>query len=138
MEFKKDMLRHKVANEKRKTLVDWVYPPPQEPPLYSPGENTVQWGSDPMFNAETIRPLRQIGVRSMTQFTLQLIPDNGETVEGEKVVVDEEQELDNDSDDLPYAESRFCQAGNPASWVQTRAAAEQAGQSSKVVCSAAR
>ncbi|KAJ3499453.1 hypothetical protein NLG97_g322 [Lecanicillium saksenae] len=118
MDFKEDMLRNRHNIDNENTFMEWVYPPAREasPPSYT--ESTVQWGSDSMFDAQATGAQRRVGVRQLTQFRLEVMPDEEEAEEEEEDEEDEAQ--DADGDEAPSSGSRSARIPSPESSVANK------------------
>ncbi|OAA56928.1 HLH transcription factor [Akanthomyces lecanii RCEF 1005] len=119
VDFKEDMLRNRQINDNENTFMEWVYPPERGSPSRTFAGDAVQWGSDAMFDTEARSPRRRVGVRQLTQFRLQFMPDEEEDEEEEEEEdeEDDEEEQDADADDAQSTGSRSSPARSPASSV---------------------
>ncbi len=120
VDFKEDMLRNRQINDNENTFMEWVYPPERGSPSRTFAGDSVQWGSDAMFDTEARSPRRRVGVRQLTQFRLQFMPDEEEEEEEEEEEdeEDDEEEQDADADDAQSTGSRSSPARSPASSVR--------------------
>ncbi|KAJ6784706.1 hypothetical protein PWT90_00449 [Aphanocladium album] len=120
MDFKEDLQRNRHNVDNENTFMEWVYPSTREasPPSYT--ESAVQWGTDSMFDAQSTAAQRRVGVRQLTQFRLEMVPDE-EDVEAEYEEDEEDEAQDLEGASSPSSGSRAAKNLRPQSSVAKRA-----------------
>ncbi len=85
MDFKEDILRNRNINVNEQTFADWAWPPSERNSQKMYQEGVVRWGTDakfePLGNLTSKFAESRVGVRQMTQFRLENMPEEEEEEE---------------------------------------------------------
>lgn len=83
MDFKEDILRNRNVNVNEQTFADWAWPPSERNAQKMYQGDVVRWGTDEKFdslgNPTSKFSENRVGVRQMTQFRLENMPEEDES-----------------------------------------------------------